>query len=622
MKVEIYVSGGKEMSRLTIMSPKQSQLVIEGLYKDLERRIIASPPGLCPVDMAASFLKICHAQTCGKCVPCRVGLGQLQVLLEEVLDGNASLATIDLIEKTAENIYASADCAIGYEAANMVLKGVRGFRDDYEEHILSGRCTCSLNQPVPCTALCPAHVDIPGYIALIKEERYQDAVALIRKDNPFPSVCAFICEHPCEARCRRNMLDNAVNIRGLKRYAVDEAGCVPTGTCADKTGKKVAIVGGGPGGLSAAYYLQLMGHQCEVFEKRKKLGGMLRYGIPNYRLPRNRLDEEINTILSTGVIAHTEVDIGEEMPLNELESKFDAVYLAIGAHIDKKVGIPNEDAKNVISAVEMLRGIGDDHLPDFQNKRVVIIGGGNVAMDVARSSIRLKAAQVIVAYRRRQEDMTALKEEVEGALAEGVEIMDLAAPIRIEADEKNCATALWVQPQIISKFAQGRPKPKNANLEEVKVPCDIIIIAIGQGIASGHFHDAGVPIKRGTIEAMDHSGIDRMEGIFAGGDCVTGPATVIRAIAAGKVAAANIDNYLGYNHIITCDVEVPNPRLDDRPPCGRIQLKERNAIDRVQDFDMIEFNMSKEEAHQEASRCLRCDHFGYGIFKGGRETKW
>lgn len=215
------------MSRLSIVTRNRAQTTVEELYKDLERRIIASPPGLCPVDMALSFLKVCHAQTCGKCVPCRIGLGQLQNLLEKVLDGTAEMETIDLIEQTAQDIYYSADCAIGYEAAEMVLRGVRGFREDFVEHITKGRCTCELNQPVPCVALCPAGVDIPGYIALVGEGRYADAVALIRKDNPMPSVCGLICEHPCEARCRRNMLDDAVNIRGLKRYAVEHAGEVP-----------------------------------------------------------------------------------------------------------------------------------------------------------------------------------------------------------------------------------------------------------------------------------------------------------------------------------------------------------------------------------------------------------
>ena len=194
------------MSRLEIMSPTRARIVMEGLYKDLERRIESSPPGLCPVDMARAFLELCHAQTCGKCVPCRIGLGQLNQLIRDVLNGKATMDTLDLMEKTALSIMDSADCAIGYEAANMVYKGLIGYRDDYVEHIRNGRCTCTYNQPVPCVAICPAHVDIPGYVALVEEGRYADAIRLIRKDNPFPTTCGFICEHPCEARCRRNVL--------------------------------------------------------------------------------------------------------------------------------------------------------------------------------------------------------------------------------------------------------------------------------------------------------------------------------------------------------------------------------------------------------------------------------
>ena len=611
------------MSRLDIMTPSRSQTVIDGLYRDVERRIASSPPGLCPVDLALSFLRLCHAQTCGKCVPCRIGLGQLATLLEQVLNGEATMETLSIIERTARVIYNSADCAIGRDAARLVSDGLAGFRDDYEEHILHHRCLGGMQNPVPCVALCPAGVDIPGYVALVKNRRYADAVKLIRKDNPFPSACAYICEHPCEARCRRRMIDDAINIRGLKRYAVDHAGDVPNPQNAQPTGKTVAVIGGGPGGLSAAYYLSLMGHRVTVFEQRSKLGGMLRYGIPSYRFPREILDKEIESILSTGIEVKTGITVGSDVSFDELKKKYDALYIAIGAHTDKKTGIDGENSEGVMSAVEMLRAIGDDSLPDFTGKEIVVIGGGNVAMDVCRSSVRLGARKVSCVYRRRQADMTALPEEVEGAIAEGVELVTLAAPVRIEADKNGRATALWAQPQIIGTIdAAGRPRPEKAARDEIRIPADIIIVAIGQGIETHGFEQSKISIKRGTFIAEASGQIDNMDGVFAGGDCVTGPATVIRAIAAGKVAAANIDEYLGFHHEISVDVVVPDPQLSSNPPHGRINTTERQACERKNDFTCIECGMTDEEANAESSRCLRCDHFGYGIFRGGRKSTW
>ena len=611
------------LSRLDIKSPSRAQTVVDNLYRDVERRIAASPPGLCPVDMSLSFLQLCHAQSCGKCVPCRIGLGQLSKLIATVLDGTGSMDTIAIIEKTARSILNTADCAIGRDAARLVLDGLEGFRDDYEEHVNHRRCLAGLQLPVPCVALCPAGVDVPGYMALVGEGRCADAVRLIRKDNPFPTACAYICEHPCEARCRRNMIDDAINIRGLKRYAVDHAGVVPQPECAPSTGKKVAIIGGGPSGLSCAYYLALMGHKVTVFEERDKLGGMLRYGIPSYRFPRHLLDEEIDSILSLGIEAHTNVTVGRDISVEELQKEYDCLYIAIGAHQDKKVGIPGEDSRHVLSAVEMLRAIGDDVMPDFTGKRVVVIGGGNVAMDVTRSSIRLGAEKVTCVYRRREEDMTALPDEVTGAMAEGAELLTLMAPVRIEADEEGNAAALWVQPQLIGEADKsGRPRPNKADLPEQRIPADIIVVAIGQGIEIQGFEQAGVPIKRGTFVAGLSGQVGDMGNLFAGGDCVTGPATAIRAIAAGKVAAANIDEDLGFRHEITVDVDIPAPRLNNRAPHGRINTTEREACERRCDFEDIECGLTEEGAYTEASRCLRCDHYGYGIFRGGRNVKW
>lgn len=611
------------MSRLKIAIENEAVQTVERLYKDLERRIVASPPGICPVDLALNFLRLCHAQTCGKCVPCRIGLGQLATYLEDVLDGRATMATLGEIERLAKDIEISADCAIGTEAARMVLRGLDGFRDEYVAHIQTGNCTYHINQPVPCVALCPAGVDIPGYIALIREGRCADAVRLIRKDNPFPTACALICEHPCEARCRRNMLDSSVNIRGLKRYAVDNAGVVPAPVCGPSTGKRVAIVGGGPSGLSAAYYLQLMGHSCTVFELRPKLGGMLRYGIPNYRFPRERLQEDIDCILSTGVEIKYNTKIGESLTIDDLRKQYDAVYVSIGAQSDKKVGIEGEESKNVYSAVDLLGSIGSDNPPDFTGKRVVVIGGGNVAMDCVRSSLRLGASEAKIVYRRRKEDMTALPEEVDGALEEGCGLMQLHAPLRIEADENGNACALWAQPQIIGKIdAWGRAKVSAAAKEPVRIAADVVVVAIGQGIETRHFEQAGMSVKRGNLAALPDGMVSDLPGVFAGGDCVTGPATVIRAIAAGKVAAANIDNYLGFNHLISVDVDIPAAISEDKHHCARVNLGEKDAQERKDNFEHIECGMTAQEAAQECGRCLRCDHYGYGIFKGGRAAIW
>ncbi len=605
------------------MTESRAETVVENIYKDMERRIAASPPGICPVDLTWAFLKMCHAQTCGKCVPCRVGLTQVCNLIEDIMKHRATMETLEKLENLAHVINESADCAIGVEAARMVLRGLDGFREDYISHIQDHHCLSAIPQSIPCVANCPAGVDIPGYVALVGKKRYADAVRLIRKDNPFPTACALVCEHPCETRCRRTLLDAPVNIRGLKRTAVDRAGDFPAPACMEPTGKRVAIIGGGPSGLSAAYYLQLMGHQCTVFEKHKKLGGMLIYGIPAYRLPREQLQRDIDCILSTGVEAKLNINVGVgEYTMERLREEYDAVYISIGAHTDKKVGIDGEDAKGVLSAVEFLGKIGDKEIPDLTGKKVCIIGGGNVAMDCTRSAIRCGAESVSIVYRRRQEDMTALAEEVEGAIAEGAIMMDLHAPLRIETDENGNVAALWAAPKMPGNIKSGRMNPAASGLEDKRIPCDVIIVAVGQGIDYHTLESSGIPVLRGVIKAENWTAVDNAPGVFAGGDCVTGPKTAIRAIAAGKVAAANIDYYLGYNHTITVDVDIPNPDLGDKPYCGRVNMSEREPGERKNDFELMELIMTEKESCQEAGRCMRCDHFGCGIFKGGRKTEW
>lgn len=611
------------MSRLSIETPGRAQNVLDGLHRDMERRIGASAYGLCPVDMSLNYLRLCHAQTCGKCVPCRIGLGQLEVLIEQVLDRTATMETINIIERTAKVIADSAGCAIGYEAAHMVLKGIRGFREDYEEHVQHGRCISVLSYPVPCVSACPAHVDVPGYVALVNEGRYEEAVKLIRKDNPFPSACAYVCEHPCEAHCRRAMVDDAINICGLKRFAVDHAKAEPAKILYEKTGKTVGIIGGGPGGLTAAYYLAQMGHQVTVYEQRPKLGGMLRYGIPDYRLPQEVLERDIEHILTTGINVITDVSIGRDVTMEDIQKSYDAVYISIGAHNDKKIGIEGEDAENVVSAVSLLRRIDEGNAPDFTGKRICVIGGGNVSMDATRTAKRLGAESVTCVYRRRVDDMTALAEEIEEAMAEGCQILPLQAPARIEKDAEGKVAALWTVPQIIGPYGKdGRPKPIPADIPEFRIACDYVIVAIGQAIDARPFEAIGIKTFKGMIQAEDTSSVADVDNVFAGGDAVSGPATVIRAVAAGKVAAANIDAYLGFEHKIKTDVVVPPAHLTNAPPCGRVNLKSHCTPDCKGNFDLVVEGMSRKEADQESERCLRCDYFGFGSFRGGRTGEW
>ncbi len=607
------------MARLHVMERSAAQAVMDGLHKALEGRLSVSSLAPCPVEFTAAYIAMCATQSCGKCTPCRVGLNALHDLFDDVLENRATPETLDLIERTARNIYLSADCAIGYEAGSMALTAVQGFRDDFESHIHNHACGFKQSELVPCVSGCPAGVDIPGYISLVEAGRNTDAVRLIRKDNPLPLVCGYVCEHPCEMYCRRGMVDDPMNIRGLKRFAVDHMEEDYRPHMAPSTGKRVAVVGGGPAGLSAAYYLALMGHDVTIFEARKHLGGMLRYGIPNYRLPRRLLDQEIQWILDCGIHVELECPIEDLRPLRD---GFDAVYLAIGAHGDNRLGLPGEDSAGVISAVEMLRAVGDGNAPDFTGKRVAVIGGGNVAMDVARSAVRCAAEKVTILYRRRVADMTAQDEEIAGAQAEGCELLELHAPVRIQADERGHVTGVVVQPQIIGGLKRGRPAPRAADAGEKLVECDVVAVAIGQAIESDVFERQGIPCKWGRIQAAEDGSIAGFDGVFSGGDCQSGPATVIRAVNAGKVAAGNIDNYLGFNHVIGVDIDLPPVQFKGKTSCARCEMTEREAADRTCDFDLVERGITAEEAHQEASRCLRCDHFGFGAFRGGRIDQW
>lgn len=603
-----------------LVDTQRSKLAMSFLHT-FENRIHSNPPGVCPISTHVAYLRTARSQSCGKCIPCSKGLEQLENMMVKIADGNGTLDDYVEMYWLAENIKETADCAIGYEAAYMVLLCIRNNKDEYLSHINNHCCSEEISVKVPCMYNCPANVNIPGYIALVGEGRYDDAVNLIREENPFPTACAFVCEKPCETQCRRGLIDANINIRGLKRYAVDNANyetlAVPSRNVV--TGKKIAVIGGGPSGLTCAFFLAKMGHKVVVYEKNEKLGGMLRYGIPNYRLPKDRLDNDINGILKVGGIeVKCNTQIGKDISFEEIRNGFDAVYISIGAQKGRVIPIENADNPEVSSAVEMLYQIGCGNQPDLTGKDVVVIGGGNVAMDCARSAVRCGAKSVTLSVMEHQEDMTANPLEIQGAIEEGVALLTMYAPDRIKLDKDGHIEALVTRPQITGHYNAntGMPTVRDAKKEPFEIPCQVVYMAIGQQIEAEPFMGLNIS-ERKTFITNDRTYMEGHDKVFAGGDCVSGPATAIKSIGAGKIAALNIDEYLGYHHTMPSEIEIPEANENMRHHFGRVNMQERFARERKNDFDPIELCMSEEEAMQECSKCLRCDVYGSGCMEGG-----
>ncbi|MGI6035506.1 MAG: NAD(P)-binding protein [Limnochordia bacterium] len=464
----------------------------------------------------------------------------------------------------------------------------------------------------PCQLACPAGCNVQGYVALIAQGKYKEAVALIKETIPLPGVMGRVCVHPCEGECKRGQLEGAISIAALKRFAADQVPeTVHPWTPKEKTGEKVAIIGSGPAGLSCAYYLALEGHRPTIFEALPEAGGMLRYGIPAYRLPREVLDKEIQDICSLGVEIITNTAFGRDITLEDLGKQgYKSVFLGVGAQGSRKLGIPGEEAEGVVHGVDYLRDVnlGVD-VPT--GRKVGIVGGGNVAMDAARTLLRT-GAQVYVFYRRSRSEMPALPEEIEGAIAEGVKFHFLTNPIQVLTEEGRLRGVRCQRMELGAPDASGRRRPEPIPGSEFDVELDMLIPAIGQTVLQEALLEAGVAMEHGTIKVDPLTLATSVPGVFAGGDAVLGPQVAVDAIAQGKEGAISIGRYLAGEDLTEDRPSRPKPAADlgeiprGEPEKPRIPLPELPPMERIRGMDEVHGGYTSEQARMEAERCLNC----------------
>jgi len=574
----------------------------------------------CMVDIAKMFLQFTRDESCGKCVPCRAGIPKMLALLNKITIGKGTLEDIDILQELSEMIQTASICGLGQTAPNPAVSTIRHFREEYEAHIIDKKCPAALCQALfraPCQHTCPVGLDVPGYIALIKEGKPADAYKLISQRLPLPMTVGRVCPHPCEKKCRRGQVDEPISIRHLKRYASDfayEHGMSYIPEIKSAKSEKVAIVGAGPAGLSAAWDLTIEGYKVTIFEALPVAGGMLAVGIPEYRLPKEVLNKEIENIKKLGI------DIKLNSPVKDIDALFKegykAVFVAIGAHKGDKMGIQGEELEGVYDAIDFLRNInlGKDIKV---GRKVAVVGGGSSAIDAARVALRKGAGEVHIVYRREKADMPAEEEEITAAEEEGIKLHVLTAPVKV-IDKGGKVAGIECTKMALGDFDKsGRRSPKPIQGSEYTIEVDMLIEAIGQRPDTAVIKLGSAKVsKGGTLVADKRTLATEQKGVFVGGDAYTGPWTVIEAIASGQRAASSIKRFLTGKELA--------PRVDRKdaesftysnvPPTdeetgerARVGNAEIRLEDRRTSFKEVAANYTAKEAKEECSRCLRCD---------------
>lgn len=581
--------------------------------------LIAMNEDTCMVDTARYFMDFIQEESCGKCLACRVGTKRMLEILERITRGEGKEGDIELLEELGETIQQSAMCGLGQTAPNPVLSTIKYFRDEYEEHIKYKYCRAGVCADLfisPCENTCPANVNIPGYLALIASGRFMDAYDLIRQENPLPAICGRICTRPCESKCRRASVDEPLAICDLKHFVANYAFKNERKYVQDivlpKNGKRVAIIGAGASGLTCGYYLARIGYEVDIYESQPVAGGVLAFGIPEYRLPMDVLSQEIGTIEQQGVNIMLNTEVGKDIDFKTLRDTYDAIYIATGTQFPQKVNIPGENLPGVVPGIEFLKNVKLYNSVDLQGQKVAVIGGGNTAIDSARTALRLGAEKVTVLYRRTLDSMPAYEVEIEEALHEGVDILELVSPVRFIAGENGRLAMVECARREISNFDNnGRRNTNHIEGSNFLLEVDTVITAVSQYADLPFVKKSEIGVTSWGTFIVDHKTLmTTMPGVFSGGDVARGPDDVIRAIADGKHAASSIDKYLGGSGKLNKGraIEIPEIIDDDdivvheRFPQELLPLDKRTCS-----FDEVVLGYHKLNAVAEAMRCLHCD---------------